>query len=77
MDRGIRAVQRSRERHSSQLVAMPNSSSNSSDSVGCEFVLSQGHKGNGVKTMKELQDVTDEGNVSSTAVEVFEVLRRF
>ena len=52
-------------------------SSNSSGSVGCEDIPCRGHKGDGVMTMNELQDVIDEGSVSSTAVGVIKVLKTF
>ena len=51
------------------------SSSNSSGSVGCEDIPCQGHRGDGVVTMDELQDVIGEGGVSNTAAEVIEILK--
>ena len=58
-------------------MAMPDGSSNSSGSVGCEDIPYQRHMGDGVITMNELQDVIDKGYVSNTAVEVMKVLQMF
>ena len=73
----IRGDQFSRKRHWSQLVAMLDSNSNRSGSVGCEDVPCQGHRGDGVMIMNKLQDVIDEGSVSSTAVDFINVLNMF
>ena len=66
----IRAVQRNRKRHWSQLVAMPDSSSNSG-SVGCEDIPCQEHRGDGAVTM------IAEGSVSNAAAEVIKVPKMF
>ena len=75
MDRGLRASRSEQfssaeKRQWSQLVTMPDSSSNISSSDGCEETSCQGHTGDGAMIMTKLQDVTDEGDVSNTAVKV-------
>ena len=58
-------------------MTMPDSGSNISSSDGCEEISCQGYTGDGALIMIKLQDVTDEGNVSNTAVEVIDVLNMF
>ena len=57
-----------------QLEAMPDSSSNSSGSDGCKVTRCQRHSGDGVMTMDELQDLTDEVNAVGNGTIVFRIL---
>ena len=57
-----------------KLVAMPDSSSNSSGSDGSKVTPSQRHSGEGVLTLNELQDLIDEVNVVGNGRIVFRIL---
>ena len=67
----IRTVQLNRKRHWSQLVAMPDSSSNRSGSDGSKVTPSQRHSGDGVMTKNELQDLADEVHAVGNGLIVF------
>ena len=80
VDRGFRAGRSEQFSAAENVIGVnwwPCQSSSSSGSVGCEDIPCRGHKGDGVVTMNELQDMIDEGSISSTTVEVIKVLEMF
>ena len=54
-------------------MAMPDSRSNSSGSDGSKVAPSQRHSGDGVMTLNELQDLTDEVNAVGDGTNVFSI----
>ena len=72
-----RTIQFSTKRHWSHLVTMPDSRSNSSGSDGGKVAPSQWHSGDGVLTLNELQDLTDEVNAVGDGTNVFNIVVGF